>query len=178
LGEEADDRLGIGMSTWEPVFNPYTMENSPEPVICSIDKDLHQITGTHYNFVKDEWTRVFPEEGEHFFWKQVLTGDVVDNIKGIYGIGPKRAEKILSGCSNTDDYFARVFDEYRRAYKEQAERELLVTGRVIKIRTREGELWNFPTEYLPLQPSLDKQLSSTPLELEENVQSTEPTTTG
>lgn len=172
LGEEADDRLGI-----EQDYDPEIPPEVWQTVICSIDKDLHQVPGHHWNFVKKEWQTIFQSGATRFFWKQVLTGDVVDNIKGIYGIGPKRAEKILSSVPDGGDYFARILDEYRRAYQEQAERNLLITGRVIKIRTREGELWNFPMEYTQLQPSLDYPSSSTPSEQEGDTPSTEPTTT-
>jgi 5'-3' exonuclease len=39
---------------------------------------------------------VSPEEADHWFWTQCLTGDPVDGYKGVPGIGAKGAEKILA----------------------------------------------------------------------------------
>jgi len=68
----------------------------------SIDKDLKQVPGWYFNPDKpengmewiDEWT------GHFNFYKQLLTGDKVDNIPGIRGIGPKKAEKLLMDCKD------------------------------------------------------------------------------
>jgi 5'-3' exonuclease len=83
-GMEADDMLGIRQTELEG-----------RSAICSIDKDLLQIPGRHYNFVRDIHSEVCPREGLHAFYLSCLTGDVTDNIKGIYGIGPKKAEQLL-----------------------------------------------------------------------------------
>ena len=80
---EADDAIGIAASR-------------DDCVIVSIDKDLLQIPGLHYNFVKEEFKTVTKLEGLRFFYQQCLTGDTADNVKGIPGIGPKKAEKILA----------------------------------------------------------------------------------
>lgn len=80
---EADDAIGID-------------SNRDDCVIVSIDKDLLQLPGLHYNFVKQEFKTVTKEEGIRFFYQQCLTGDTADNVKGIAGIGPKKAEKILA----------------------------------------------------------------------------------
>lgn len=88
-------------------------------LICSIDKDLKQIPGIHFDYycpvVKDEDGKpkrdhngdrvkqpcrglsfVSKREANRFFWTQMLTGDSGDNIKGVPRIGPKTAEKLLS----------------------------------------------------------------------------------
>jgi 5'-3' exonuclease len=64
-------------------------------IIASVDKDLLQVPGKHYNFVKNELYDISPQEGLKKFWTQMLVGDVADNIFGIKGIGPKKAEKIF-----------------------------------------------------------------------------------
>jgi len=58
---EADDYLGINQH-----------ESS---IICSIDKDLLQVPGKHYNFVKKEFYEVDEETGSRNFYTQLLTGD-------------------------------------------------------------------------------------------------------
>jgi 5'-3' exonuclease len=64
-------------------------------VICSIDKDLLQIPGKHYNFVKKVFQEVTSDQGLKFLYMQSLIGDRSDNIIGVAGIGPVKAERAL-----------------------------------------------------------------------------------
>ena len=90
-GIEADDAIAIKAT-----------EMGTDSVIVTIDKDLNQVPGWHYNFVKKDLFFVTEEEGIQFFYTQMLTGDTVDNIKGVKGIGPKKAEKLLVGKSEKE----------------------------------------------------------------------------
>jgi len=63
-------------------------------VICSLDKDMLQVPGFHYNWVNDEKLFVNASIGMQKLFMQVLTGDSTDNIPGIYGIGPVKAHRI------------------------------------------------------------------------------------
>ena len=90
-GMEADDAIAIEAT-----------ELAGEGVIVSLDKDLDQVVGWHYNFVKDNLYYIDQETADFNFYKQFLTGDTVDNIKGVYGIGPKKAEKLLEGKTPTE----------------------------------------------------------------------------
>ena len=83
-GLEGDDVMGI-MAT----------KNPGKYIIASIDKDMMQIPGSHYNWNHDESREVEEYEGDITFYTQVLTGDPTDGYAGIPGIGPKKAEKIL-----------------------------------------------------------------------------------
>lgn len=85
INMEADDAIGIEA----------TKEGSENKCVVSIDKDLDQITGHHYHPKKDISYFVDEVTGLRNFYKQVLTGDRVDNISGIYGLGPVTAEKLL-----------------------------------------------------------------------------------
>jgi 5'-3' exonuclease len=67
---------------------------------------------------------------------QCLQGDRSDNIKGIPGIGPKKAERILEGCVTEYDLFKAV----RNAYGN--DEEFLMNGRVLWIRRNENEDWS------------------------------------
>ena len=84
-GYEADDGIGIAATA--------------DSVICSIDKDLRQIPGEHFNFVKDEFETVDPYSAALAFWTQMLVGDASDNVPGISGIGPVKAARALVGLS-------------------------------------------------------------------------------
>lgn len=107
---EADDAIGID-------------SNRDDCVIVSIDKDLLQLPGLHYNFVKQEFKTVTKEEGIRFFYQQCLTGDTADNVKGIAGIGPKKAEKILALAEITcnEDPEQCWFDQVRKEYDNDYE---------------------------------------------------------
>ena len=121
-GQEADDALGIA-------------QQPNDTVICSIDKDLLQVPGHHYNFVKDERIFISNFNGIYNFYMQCLTGDRADNIKGIEGIGPKKAEKILYGRTNEKE----MFDAVRDAYSN--DEEFLMNARVLYIRRQPNEDW-------------------------------------
>jgi hypothetical protein len=83
-GIEADDMLAIRAT-----------ELGESSVIVSLDKDLDQVPGWHYNFSKKSLYHIDPAEGLLKFYKQMLTGDRVDNIVGVRGIGEVKAEKLL-----------------------------------------------------------------------------------
>ena len=58
---------------------------------------------------------VSDKQAEYNFWYQMLVGDVVDNVKGCKGIGPKKAEKILLESEN---YEQSVKDVYKLTYQD------------------------------------------------------------
>jgi hypothetical protein len=70
------------------------MCQTQKTVICSLDKDMLQVPGFHYNWVNDEKLFVNASIGMQKLFMQVLTGDSTDNIPGIYGIGPVKAYRI------------------------------------------------------------------------------------
>jgi len=83
-----------------------------ETCIVSTDKDLDQISGWHYNWVKDLLYEVSEEQAIHSKYVQVLTGDSTDNIEGIPGVGPISAEKCFEWCETVDDYEEAVREQY------------------------------------------------------------------
>ena len=103
-GMETDDACGI--EQWA--------NKDRSTCIVSIDKDLDMIPGWHMNYVKNELYYVDLPTANYNFWKQVLTGDTTDNIRGIPKVGPKTAEKILAGVSRSwVDMHNAVQKEYR-----------------------------------------------------------------
>lgn len=112
-GLEADDLVTF--------FHTEDPDNS---IVCSPDKDvLKQNTGTHYSYGKQEFVEVTSEEADKFLWVQTLMGDTTDNIEGIPGIGPKKAESILSKA-DPNTYYSAVLYEYitKFGYVEGIER--------------------------------------------------------
>lgn len=65
-------------------------------IIASIDKDLKQIPGIHYNYNWETWDIVSEEEARYNLGIQLLMGDAGDNLNPLRGVGKKTAEKKLS----------------------------------------------------------------------------------
>lgn len=173
-GMEADDALGIGQRP------DLANVNEIDTVICSIDKDLLQIPGYHYNFVRKEWTEVTLAEGLLAFYRSILTGDKTDNISGIFGIGPARAAKILPKWTNERDIVERIVSAYEKDVLEKkldvGPEEVINTIRknaqLLKIKQSLNEpLWD--SEWL--RPMGALKPSSTPRQEEVSNQSMEPT---
>jgi DNA polymerase-1 len=132
--QEADDALGIDQTN-----------EGDDSIICSIDKDLLQIPGNHYHLVKKERLFIEPIQGTRWFYQQLLIGDPVENVKGVFGVGPIKAAKLLGEVDNEEEMFTLT----RKLYDDDD--RLLINGRLLKIRTREDEIWNFPAS--PLKES-------------------------
>jgi hypothetical protein len=81
--------------------------------ICTIDKDLDQIAGWHYNWVKGEVYRVTKREADFNLYSQIIAGDSTDNIPGLGGFGDAKARKYLEGCTSTVELFRRTWDLYK-----------------------------------------------------------------
>lgn len=129
-GQEADDEIGIQAYSRDP----------QEYTICSIDKDLDMLRGQHYNFVKDIFYEVSEEEAIFNFYKQILTGDRVDNIKGIKGIGDVKAKRILEKCTNEKEMYLAVLEAY-----EGNEERVLENGQLLWIRREPNQVWLPPS---------------------------------
>jgi hypothetical protein len=143
-GQEADDALGIRQTA--------CIEQAVQSVICSIDKDLLQIEGKHYNFVREEFSETTREQALYRFYNQVLVGDPVDNIRvaeglSCKGIGKDKAPMVIEGCDNELCYFKCVRDAFRDGWgADYTDDRLLLTGQLVKIRTRPNEIWQFPLD--------------------------------
>lgn len=128
-GQEADDAIATRATTL-----------GDDCVIVSLDKDLDQVAGYHYNFVKKEAYYITPEEGLLRFYCQILTGDTADNIKGIYGIGNVKARKILQDAEDECEMYRRCVEAYNGS-----EDMVIENARLLWLRRTESEsLWNPP----------------------------------
>jgi len=129
-GEEADDAIATAAST--AFLNDH-------PIMVSIDKDFDQVEGLHYNFVKREEYFVSTDQGMKSFYKQILTGDTIDNIIGVDGIGAGGAEDLIGNCRKETDMWDICEDQlgYDRA---------LENARILWLRRRAGQMWLPPRE--------------------------------
>jgi 5'-3' exonuclease len=128
-GHEADDAMG--------------MCQREDTCIASTDKDMNMIPGEHYNWTKDKLYTVTEMEGIRWFYTQMLTGDNADNILGCYGIGPVRAQKILSGLVHEEDLFWKVLEVYNDHYERPWE-ALRENGQLLWIMREDGKIWEPP----------------------------------
>jgi DNA polymerase-1 len=119
---EGDDVLGIVSTRGE----------IGDHVIVTVDKDLLQIPGLHWNPDKGEQRRVSEDEADLLFHMQWLTGDRTDNIPGIPKIGPVKAAKILEGHAYSHRTLA-VCAAYKAANLSFAECQTM--GQLVKILT-------------------------------------------
>lgn len=110
------------------------MNQGPDTVICTVDKDLLQVPGNHYNFAKKKFSIISEEEGNRNLYKQMLTGDTSDGIPGIKGIGPKTAEKIIGDLRSPRlMYIAVLKTYYEKTPREDGETEEDFQNRVVQL---------------------------------------------
>lgn len=126
-GCEADDMLGVDQHIY--------MEQGIDSRIVSIDKDLDQIVGYHYNPKHKREYVISPNDSIRFFYYQLLVGDAADNIKGAKGIGPKKAEKILQDCVTEKEHYETV-----RPYFS-CDEELELNAQVLWIWRKLNDKW-------------------------------------
>jgi hypothetical protein len=130
--EEADDLIGIAATM------------APDSIVCSIDKDLMQLPGRHYNFVTKEETAVSPKDAVLNFYVQALSGDPVDNVPGVDGIGPVRARKILDGAKSPYECWQRTVDAYQTAYGAGGYVMAIEAARLVFVRRQVNQDWSPP----------------------------------
>lgn len=109
---EGDDVLGI-LGT-HPTLMP------GQKIIVTLDKDLKGVPGFHANLKEleekgeDAIQEINEAQADHFHLYQALAGDPSDGYPGCPGVGPKRAEKILSGLAGADAW-AAIVAAYQKA---------------------------------------------------------------
>lgn len=97
------------------------LEDWDNVIIASSDKDLKQEPIIMYRWEtgnrKEEWSEVGELEAIRNFWTQMLIGDRVDNILGLFGVGLKHAAvlKLYSMQSETE-MCKHVHEEYEKRY--------------------------------------------------------------
>ena len=125
---EADDEIAIACT-----------EHGDDSVIVSLDKDFDQVQGWHYNFVKKDKYYVTHDEGMLNFYCQFLTGDRIDNIIGVQGIGPVKARKLLEGKSEREMFAicAEKLGSVERAHEN---------GILLHLQRYRGQIWEPPYE--------------------------------
>jgi 5'-3' exonuclease len=131
-GCEADDMLGCRLT-----------ELKDNAILCHLDKDMNQISGWHFNWelrrlgktIRPE-TRYYvsPEEADRFFYYQLIVGDTTDNIKGVSGYGPKKAELLLEHTPRSE-WLSEIRDLY------SSKEELDMNAQCVYIHRKPNDHW-------------------------------------
>lgn len=120
-GMEADDAICIEQT------RGYLRTVSEDPwdhwstIICTRDKDLDINPGPHYRWPttrsneKEPWLQT-ELGGYTCFFSQVLMGDSVDNIPGLYGCGAVKAANLLKPCKTVQEMFSVTKAYYQRYF--------------------------------------------------------------
>jgi DNA polymerase-1 len=146
FNREADDFLRMWSHQATAAGDAYT--------VVSNDKDLFCIPGKHYNPKTGVTKTVGHFEAKKHFYEQLLKGDNVDNIPGIPGIGPKKAEAALFSCINENDMQEVVVDTYINYYEEKWYDMLLSNGKMLYLSKHYDDFftisdWPVVAEILP-----------------------------
>ena len=108
-------------------------------VIAHIDKDIDMVEGWHYNFTKETLYYIDADKGWYKMCLQMLTGDSTDNIQGLKGIGPKKAEKLLAEVPQVRGMLLeKVQEAWKDHHPEDWEEKLEVCWNLIYMRRN----WN------------------------------------
>ena len=86
--------------------------------ICSPDKDLKQVAGTIFDYRMNKIIEVSESEAMVNLYRQLLTGDTSDNVKGVPGLGEVKVNKLFEGLSDPIEFGTVVREQYIKYYGE------------------------------------------------------------
>jgi 5'-3' exonuclease len=114
-----------------------------EFVVCTTDKDLKMIPGKHYHLKTKQMITVSQHEAWMSYHQQLLMGDSVDSIPGIWKMGPIKSSKALKDCETLESFQEVVLNEYIKAYGDRWREELDLTGKLV-------HLWRWENDFFDL----------------------------
>lgn len=134
-GREADDLMRI--------WAEQCRERGLEYYICSIDKDLKCIPGKHYHIKNQNSFEIEETEALRFYYAQIMSGDPTDNIPGIPGIGPVKAERALQSVTREEEMQEIVVSHYMAVYDEDWYDFLLFNAKLIHLQKHPNDYFTF-----------------------------------
>jgi len=138
-GMEADDALAINQTK--------------DTCIASIDKDLLQVPGKHYDFYHDKRLTITRSEAIKRLYGQIIAGDSTDNIGGVPGIGIKGAYKLLELAPFSErGYYGVAKEAYYKAVEKNEmcfgglgpDEALVENARLVYLLRSPSDEWNPP----------------------------------
>ena len=144
-GNEADDQV---------IIDAEKLKGIDDCVIASVDKDLRQRSGLLYNWKTETLEYIDKTSALVNFYRQILTGDVTDNIAGCYKCGEGRAAHVIGHDMNEEEMWEACLSEFELSrakagcpYAQLSARDaLLETARLVYLQRRPDELWMPPGE--------------------------------
>jgi DNA polymerase-1 len=104
-GWEADDEVSMLAAS---------LDYDPERVmIVSQDKDLRTVPGLLFNYRRNTYEFITPAQARGNFYRQILVGDLTDNIGGVYRCGKAKAEKLITDDMTERQMYEAVLAECR-----------------------------------------------------------------
>jgi hypothetical protein len=107
---ESDDACSI--------MGHYYKDKVIDYVICSPDKDLKQIPGSHYDYKKCEFVYVDDYNALKNLYRQLLKGDQVDALVGCPGVGEKSPHMEFPNCTTEDEFRDYAYEVYKSKKSE------------------------------------------------------------
>ena len=149
---EADDGMAIAqMKAWLEEAKKHMMamaDQDPEDYfgntcICSRDKDLKMVPGNHFSWKsgkqKEETMFITYKGGYKWFFMQLLMGDAVDNIPGLYRVGQVSAKKLLGEASGPLDWFIVCQQQYEARFGSYWRQFLWENARLLWMLRKEDD---------------------------------------
>jgi len=122
--------------------------------VCSPDKDLDQIPGWHWNYRDNVEYYIDEETARLWFWRQVVSGDFADNVKGCWKIGEGKADKWIDehGHLSDEEIWAGIVTLYEESQGKNGcpyagldpEVVALENAQLVWMQQKPGEIWMPP----------------------------------
>ena len=141
---EADDAMAT--------FAEDCRTNKDEFLLVHVDKDLNQIPGKHYNPITNELYDMNELQALQFFYRQMLTGDSVDDIKGVLqigkkiGFGPAMSHKFIDYLTTEEEMWNVIIKHYNEQYQDSGEDVATETGQLLYLSKFIGDIWKNPNQ--------------------------------
>lgn len=117
----------------------YSFSQLPEfldhTIICSVDKDLRQIPGIHYDYQKNKFYVISEEEARYNLAIQMIMGDAADGIPCLKGYGIKKAESIIQKGMSPYQCIRAILKEYQKncLSPEEAKAQVRLNYKLLKL---------------------------------------------
>ena len=145
-GYEADDAVAMLAAQYD--YDPSRL------IIVSLDKDLRTVPGGHYHFKRRTLEVLTHEDALVNFYRQLLTGDTVDNIGGCFKCGEKKAAKLVHHGMTEQEMYEACLNEFKASVERKGcpyagmdpASALLENARLLHMLRKPNDVWLPPAE--------------------------------
>ena len=105
-------------------------------IICSVDKDMLQIPGIHYDYQKNKYHIIDDETAKYNLAIQMIMGDQADGIMCLRGYGPKKDKKIIKKGMTDYQMIKVILNEYQKncATSQEAKDQIRLNYKLLKLQ--------------------------------------------